>query len=116
MSGGDIYFQRRSSYFSGGCMSPSCVPVHEEYSRIHVSRDDAAAAAAAAGHRRRKLRRLLRKIVNEGKNIYGPPASFQYDAVSYSQNFDDGGHGDAQYCQQVFRDLKRPQQHVVHNK
>ncbi|KAK4426522.1 hypothetical protein Salat_1420800 [Sesamum alatum] len=94
--GGDI-FHRRTSYLSG-CMSPSCVPVHEEYSRIHIN--------SGQGHRRRRLRKLLRKIVNESRSIYGAakPLTFQYDAVSYSQNFDDGCHRDDEYprCPQLF--------------
>ncbi|KAG8384183.1 hypothetical protein BUALT_Bualt04G0091600 [Buddleja alternifolia] len=100
--GGDVV-HRRSSYLSG-CMSPSCVPVHEEYSRIHhISQDKS--------HRSRRLRRLLRKIVNESKiGIYGPAKrlSFQYDAVSYSQNFDDGSHRDHDdyaRCHQVLHDF-----------
>ncbi|CAI9766898.1 unnamed protein product [Fraxinus pennsylvanica] len=81
--GGDIN-HRRLSYFSG-CMSPSCVPVHEEYSRIHISHGN---------NKSRRLKKLLRKIVSESKSIYGPskPVTFQYDAVSYSQNFDEGLH------------------------
>ncbi|CAA3033622.1 Hypothetical predicted protein [Olea europaea subsp. europaea] len=76
--------RRRLSYFSG-CMSPSCIPVHEQYSRIHISHGN---------NRSRRLRNFLRKIVNESKSIYAPskPAKFQYDAVSYSQNFDEGLH------------------------
>ncbi|KAL0381465.1 UNVERIFIED_CONTAM: hypothetical protein Sangu_0210800 [Sesamum angustifolium] len=87
--GGDI-FHRRPSYLSG-CMSPSCVPVHEEYSRIHIN--------SGQGHRSRRLRKLLRKIVKESRSIYGAPKplTFQYDAVSYSQNFDDGCHRDDEY-------------------
>ncbi|KAL2241460.1 UNVERIFIED_CONTAM: hypothetical protein Sindi_0787200 [Sesamum indicum] len=110
--GGD-FVHRRSSYLSS-CMSPSCVPVHEEYSRIDISSTD------DKSHRSRRLRKLLRKIVNESKSIYfGPtkPLSFQYDAVSYSQNFDDGCHKDDESgrCQPVFQDF-RWRQHVVHNK
>ncbi|KAL1537000.1 hypothetical protein AAHA92_29565 [Salvia divinorum] len=82
---------RRPSYLIG-CMSPSCVPVHEEYSRIPGGR----------GHRGgKRLRRLIRKILSESKSLYGAPKplTFQYDAVSYSQNFDDGCHrGDDDYA------------------
>ncbi|KAG8373800.1 hypothetical protein BUALT_Bualt11G0062800 [Buddleja alternifolia] len=104
---GGATFHRRSSYLSG-CMSPSCVPVHEEYTRVQISHDESL--------RRRRLRKLLRKIVNESKSIYGPPkpVSFQYDAVSYSQNFDEGCHRDDE-CQQVFQDFRWPR-NVVHNK
>ncbi|KZV42269.1 hypothetical protein F511_13368 [Dorcoceras hygrometricum] len=88
--------QRRSSYFSG-CMSPSCVPVHEEYTRIHIGHADKV-------QRSRRLRKLLRDIVNDSKiSIYRPakPAKFQYDAVSYSQNFDDGGDEYGHYVQMI---------------
>lgn len=106
--GGDIIHRR--SYYLSGCMSPSCVPVHEEYARIPISGHD------KSQHRNRRLRKLLRKIVNESKSIYGPakPITFQYDAVSYSQNFDEGCHKEDQYlsCQQIVR----WRQHVVHDK
>ncbi|KAK4346732.1 hypothetical protein RND71_033071 [Anisodus tanguticus] len=41
-------------------------------------------------------RKLLKKLMNECKNVYGKQKrlKFQYDAVSYSQNFDEGGHKD----------------------
>ncbi|PIN07702.1 hypothetical protein CDL12_19728 [Handroanthus impetiginosus] len=105
--GGDT-FQRRPSYISG-CMSPSCVPVHEEYSRIHINQDE-------KGHRSRRLRKLLRKIVNEGRSIYGSPKrlTFQYDAVSYSQNFDDGCHRDDEY--KMSHDFRWQRKQVLHNK
>ncbi|KAK8488006.1 hypothetical protein V6N13_029003 [Hibiscus sabdariffa] len=80
--------RRRSSYLCGGyMMSPSCFPVHEEmeYSRIHYCSSDE--------KRRRRWRNLLRRLVRS--SIYGskaPPLSFHYDAVSYSQNFDEGCH------------------------
>ncbi|KAL3637753.1 hypothetical protein CASFOL_018201 [Castilleja foliolosa] len=110
--GGETFWRRSSSL--SGCMSPSCVPVHEEYSRIHTANQDKT-------HRNRRLRKLLRRIVDEGTCIYGPApkhSTFQYDAVSYSQNFDDGCHRDetahAPY-QRVSLDLKWRQE-VVHNK
>lgn len=89
MGGGDVLY-RRPSYLTS-CMSPSCVPVHEDYSRITPSLDK------GCGLRNRRLRKLLRKIVNESKiTIMGQhkPQNFQYDALSYSQNFDDGCHRD----------------------
>ncbi|PIN21396.1 hypothetical protein CDL12_05899 [Handroanthus impetiginosus] len=106
--GGD-FTHRRSSYLYG-CLSPSCVPVHEDYSRIHHEKS----------HRYRRLRRLLRKIVNESKiSIYGTskPITFQYDAVSYSQNFDEGCHRDDEYprSHQLFHDFSWRQQ-VIHMK
>ncbi|XVE86898.1 hypothetical protein DITRI_Ditri18aG0072600 [Diplodiscus trichospermus] len=83
--------RRRSSCFSG-CyrMSPSCFPVHEEmeYTRIYY--------CSSSDKRRRRWRNLLRRLVRDGKScIYGSkPLSFHYDAVSYSQNFDEGCHHD----------------------
>ncbi|KAL4582411.1 hypothetical protein LXL04_006960 [Taraxacum kok-saghyz] len=74
---------RRSSYFSV-CMSPSCVPVDEQYTRIKSPR--------TAGnhhhhhhhhHQRRKLKKLMNKVVEESKkSIYGSskPLVFRYDA------------------------------------
>uniref|UniRef100_A0A5B7CB05 Uncharacterized protein n=1 Tax=Davidia involucrata TaxID=16924 RepID=A0A5B7CB05_DAVIN len=96
---------RRSSYFSG-CMSPSCVPVHEEYSRIHHH-------LPSAKNGGRRWRKLLKRLVRESKSIYGSkPLTFQYDAESYSQNFDEGLHKE-EYgrCPQVFREFRW---HVVH--
>ncbi|KAL7605865.1 hypothetical protein Lser_V15G19880 [Lactuca serriola] len=84
---------RRSFYFSA-CMSPSCVPVDEQYTRIKSTRSD------NHHHQRRKLKKLMNKVVEESKkSIYGSskPLVFHYDAVSYSQNFDEGNHGDDFY-------------------
>ncbi|KAL7190793.1 hypothetical protein ACSBR2_022971 [Camellia fascicularis] len=94
---------RRSSYFSG-CMSPSCVPVHEEYSRIRlppIGGDD--------NHRNRRWRKIIKKLVKESKNIYGSnkPPTFQYDAISYSQNFDEGSHKEElNRCPQGIREIR----------
>ncbi|KAJ0494239.1 hypothetical protein HanRHA438_Chr12g0562741 [Helianthus annuus] len=76
---------RRSSYFSG-CMSPSCVPVHEQYTRVNRS---------TRTRWSQKWRNLINKVIRESKkSIYvsPKPLTFRYDAVSYSQNFDDGTH------------------------
>ncbi|KAL2527869.1 uncharacterized protein Fot_20470 [Forsythia ovata] len=104
--GGDI-INWQSTYFSG-CMSPSCVSVHEEYSRINTTNHD--------GNRSRRLRKLLRKLVKDSKSIYGSskPLTFQYDAVSYSQNFDDGCHKD-EYALHVHQHLFRDFRWNVHN-
>ncbi|XVF61472.1 hypothetical protein PTKIN_Ptkin08bG0132100 [Pterospermum kingtungense] len=72
-------------------MSPSCFPVHEEmeYARINYC------SSSSSDKRRRRWRNLLRRLVRDGKSsIYGSskPLSFHYDAVSYSQNFDEGCH------------------------
>ncbi|KAJ9562218.1 hypothetical protein OSB04_007378 [Centaurea solstitialis] len=80
---------RRSSYFSG-CMSPSCVPVDEQYTRIKSS-----GRGGADRQTRRRWRKLMNKMVEESKrSIYGSskPLEFGYDALSYAQNFDDGNH------------------------
>ncbi|XP_057965496.1 uncharacterized protein LOC131156062 [Malania oleifera] len=86
---------RRPSYFSG-CVSPStsCLPVHDEYSRIRIG----SGSGGGGGGCRRRWKNLLKRLVRESKSIYGSkPLTFQYDAVSYSQNFDDGCHDDACY-------------------
>ncbi|GFP91441.1 hypothetical protein PHJA_001288100 [Phtheirospermum japonicum] len=103
---------RRPLYLSS-CMSPSCVPVHEEYSRIQIS----GSGAVDKSHRSRRVRKLLRKIVSESRKVYRPakPLTFQYDAVSYSQNFDEGCYRDDESApcrQQDFRWRQR----VVHKK
>ncbi|KAK4263038.1 hypothetical protein QN277_028517 [Acacia crassicarpa] len=97
----------RSSYFPGGCMtvtlspSPSsCFAVHDEvhYSRIHCCDNHDANNNHHSNHSKRgggggRWRNLLRRIMREGKTACGPKTlSFQYDPVSYSQNFDDGCH------------------------
>ncbi|GMY12050.1 DNA polymerase zeta catalytic subunit like [Fagus crenata] len=79
---------RRSSYLPGCMMSPSCFPIHEEmeYSRINCCRHN---------KRSRRWRNLLRRFVRESKSFYvSKPLSFHYDAVSYSQNFDEGCHNE----------------------
>ncbi|MBA0653770.1 hypothetical protein Goklo_020905, partial [Gossypium klotzschianum] len=91
----DLINRRRGSSYFCGCymMSPSCFPVHEEldYSRIHHC------SSGGDNRTRRRWRNLLRRLVKDGKtSLYGskPPLSFHYDAVSYSQNFDEGCHRD----------------------
>ncbi|KAE8010469.1 hypothetical protein FH972_006837 [Carpinus fangiana] len=99
----DSSTHRRSSYLSGCMMSPSCFPVHEEngYTRIHC-----------CSHSKRswRWRNLLRRFVRESKNLYGSkPLSFHYDAVSYSQNFDDGCHNNevpGRHHSVVFQDVR----------
>ncbi|PSS21187.1 DNA polymerase zeta catalytic subunit like [Actinidia chinensis var. chinensis] len=92
----------RSSYFFG-CMSPSCIPVHEEYSRIRLSSN-------STGNKSRKWQKLIKRLVRESKSIYGynKPPTFQYDAISYSQNFDEGCHKEEyQYhCPHVVREFR----------
>ncbi|KAH0696503.1 hypothetical protein KY290_013874 [Solanum tuberosum] len=82
-----IYRRPASQFYS--CMSPSCILVHDEYSRINECR------RRDSGSCRRSWRKLLKKLVNEGKNVYGKKTlTFHYDAVSYSQNFDEGCNTD----------------------
>ncbi|KAI5684381.1 hypothetical protein M9H77_05609 [Catharanthus roseus] len=105
--GGDMNVRRSSSYFSG-CMSPSCVPVHEEYSRIGSSGAHGGGDSKTIRSRRR-LKKIIKKLMNESKSIYGGsrPLTFQYDAVSYSQNFDEGCHkSDEQYPRVIFPDFR----------
>ncbi|KAK4347919.1 hypothetical protein RND71_034258 [Anisodus tanguticus] len=86
--GTDSIYRRSASQFYG-CMSPSCILVHDEYSRINECRH------RDSGSYRRSWRKLLKKLVNEGKNVYGKKTlTFHYDAVSYSQNFDEGCNKD----------------------
>lgn len=77
--------QRRPSYLSGCMIRPPCFPVQEEieYSRL-VKRQ-------GGGHR---WRNLLRKLAarDGGNKTSVKHLSFHYDAVSYSQNFDDGSY------------------------
>ncbi|XP_050206700.1 uncharacterized protein LOC126656228 [Mercurialis annua] len=74
---------RRSSCLSGCIVSsPSCFPVHEEmeYTRIHSSSKRSS----------RRWRHLIRRLVIGSLSSSSKPLSFHYDAISYSQNFDEG--------------------------
>uniref|UniRef100_A0A803QFU1 Uncharacterized protein n=1 Tax=Cannabis sativa TaxID=3483 RepID=A0A803QFU1_CANSA len=86
----------RPSYFSSCLASSTCFPLREEneYSRLHY-------CAAPHGGRRRgwRWRSFLWRLVRNNKiglcgsmNHHHKPISFHYDAVSYSQNFDEGCH------------------------
>ncbi|KAE8676585.1 putative beta-glucosidase [Hibiscus syriacus] len=94
----DLISCRRRALSCFSCsymMPPSCFTVQEEmeYSRIHRCSS------------RRRWKNLLRILVRDGKNgVYGSkPLSFYYDAVSYSQNFDEGCHRqESGHYQQVF--------------
>ena len=79
--------QIRPSYISNCMMSPPCFPVPNEfqYSKIHYS----------PIKRKWRWRNLLRKFLRERKILCRhKQISFQYDPVSYSQNFDEGCHLD----------------------
>ncbi|GMI64070.1 hypothetical protein HRI_000076300 [Hibiscus trionum] len=102
----DLINRRRRFSHLCGCymMSPSCFPVHEEmeYSRIDY--------CSSGDKRRRRWRNLLRRLVRDGKSsLYGskaPPLSFHYDAVSYSQNFDEGCHSEESgHRRRVFQEV-----------
>ncbi|ESW30326.1 hypothetical protein PHAVU_002G143700 [Phaseolus vulgaris] len=80
---------QRSSYMPGCMMSPSCLPIHNEfqYSRIKY--------CSNPRKRVRRWRNILRRFMRESKTLCrSKPMSFQYDPVSYSQNFDEGCHLD----------------------
>ncbi|XP_068328097.1 uncharacterized protein [Pyrus communis] len=82
----DVIDHHRKS-FSRCLMSPSCFPVQEEmeYARIR---------SCSQRKRSPRWRNLLRRLLSDrGRSICGSKTrSFQHDAVSYSQNFDDGCH------------------------
>ncbi|KAJ0535024.1 hypothetical protein HanIR_Chr09g0426201 [Helianthus annuus] len=68
--------------------SQSSVSDHEEYSWTD------------SGLRRSKWKKLMKKVIEGSKkSIYGSskPLKFQYDAVSYSLNFDEGNYCDEYY-------------------
>ncbi|KZV48907.1 hypothetical protein F511_09695 [Dorcoceras hygrometricum] len=79
---GDIVRRRRRGSDISVCVSLSCAPTDEDYSRIQKPHDKCPKI---------NLNILLRKLLRE-IGIYGgrKRITFQYDAVSYSQNFDDG--------------------------
>ncbi|KAL4568838.1 hypothetical protein LXL04_024455 [Taraxacum kok-saghyz] len=80
---------RRPSYFSD-CLSPACVPAHKQYTLINGGTH-----SSDSDRWRRKLRKLISTVIRESKkSVYGSPKplTFRYDAVSYSQNFDEGTH------------------------
>jgi len=86
----DLTMTRSSSYMPGCMMSPSCLPIHSEfqYSRIHY-------CSSSPRKRVRRWRNILRRFMRESKTLCrSKPVSFQYDPVSYSQNFDEGCHLD----------------------
>ncbi|KAI3699489.1 hypothetical protein L2E82_43845 [Cichorium intybus] len=98
---------RRSSYFSG-CLSPSCLPAHEQYTLINGGTH-----SSGCNRWRRRWRKLINTVIRESKkSIYGSskPLTFRYDAVSYSQNFDEGTQRCEYYdhhghrCSQVLRE------------
>ncbi|KAL9229524.1 hypothetical protein vseg_004982 [Gypsophila vaccaria] len=98
-----------SLYFSKCLMSPTCyIPKHDDYSRLPPPPESG--VGATSSHRSRRLwHKLLRRLLKESnKCIYRScsfnnnnkikgscvraPVTFHYDAISYSQNFDEGCH------------------------
>nr|KAJ0211533.1 hypothetical protein LSAT_V11C400217880 [Lactuca sativa] len=71
--------------------------------------EDCTQINSSGGRRSRKWRKFMKKVIEGSKkSIYGSskPLIFQYDAVSYSLNFDEGKHSDENYmygsrCSQV---------------
>ncbi|KAJ0535019.1 hypothetical protein HanIR_Chr09g0426151 [Helianthus annuus] len=71
------------------CSSLSSVSDQEEYSWINNGL-----------RRSSKWKKMMKKVIKGSrKTIYGSskPLNFQYDAVSYSLNFDEGNHSDYYY-------------------
>ncbi|MED6218362.1 hypothetical protein PIB30_026055 [Stylosanthes scabra] len=91
-----------SSSFSSSymMMSPSCCfPIQNEfqYSRIHHFSNTTSCCCSSSPMKRRRgwrWRSILRRLMRESKTSLicrsNKPVSFQYDPVSYSQNFDEG--------------------------
>ncbi|CBI25707.3 hypothetical protein VitviT2T_010790 [Vitis vinifera] len=96
----DLTAHRCSSHFSGCIPSSPCFHGPEDYSRLRI--------CSRGRNRSQRLRNIIKRIMREGKSIYGSkPLTFQYDAVSYSQNFDDGCHKEEYgHCSQVLRDFR----------
>ncbi|THU70663.1 hypothetical protein C4D60_Mb08t27340 [Musa balbisiana] len=68
------------------CMaSPSWFPLQRGHSRFHLLR------RTVGLERSRSWRNLLKRLLKEGRSMYGSKQlNFGYDADSYSKNFDDG--------------------------
>ncbi|KAL6012704.1 hypothetical protein ACLOJK_003193 [Asimina triloba] len=69
--------------------SPSWFPIGNDYSRFHLLSSSSSSSSCSRAPIR--WRYLLRKLFRDSKAICrSKPLTFQYDVVSYSQNFDDG--------------------------
>nr|KAJ0211840.1 hypothetical protein LSAT_V11C400217960 [Lactuca sativa] len=72
------------------CTSASSLSDQEDCTQIN----------SGSVRRSRNWRKLMKKVIEGSKkSIYGSskPLIFQYDAVSYSLNFDEGTHDDKYY-------------------
>ncbi|CAO2828709.1 unnamed protein product [Amaranthus hypochondriacus] len=90
-----------SLYLSKCLMSPTCcIPSHEEYARLPPPRPPSNGGRGGGNNRSRRLwRKLLWRLMRESNNcinnnnkVRSPTLTFKYDAISYSQNFDEGFH------------------------
>ncbi|KAK6923871.1 hypothetical protein RJ641_010071 [Dillenia turbinata] len=108
----DLTGPRRPSYFPSCLASPrTCFTSNnEDYSRIHVRGNK----NSNTNKSRLFWRKLVKRIVRESKSIYGSkPLTLNYDAVSYSKNFDEGCHTDdsrrfgARVCRSFRRDFHK---------
>ncbi|PON38877.1 hypothetical protein PanWU01x14_309030 [Parasponia andersonii] len=100
-------------YFSGCLTSPTCFPLREEieYSRLHFCATTHGGRRSGRWRWRSFLWRLVRdsKIGLCGSINHHKPISFHYDAVSYSQNFDEGCHVNEENRRRslaVYRDVR----------
>ena len=65
--------------------SPSWFPLQRGHSRFHLL------SRTVGLERSRSWRDLLKRLLKEGRSMYGSKQlNFGYDADSYSKNFDDG--------------------------
>ncbi|EXC03913.1 hypothetical protein L484_016119 [Morus notabilis] len=85
--------RRGTPSYLPGCMTPpTCFPIHEEMEYTRLGH------RGGSSRRNRRWRSFLWRLVRDSKNMgfCGIPnqksISFNYDAVSYSQNFDEGCH------------------------
>ncbi|CAA7034676.1 unnamed protein product [Microthlaspi erraticum] len=101
-----ITSRRRPAYSTGRCLNlpSSCLSlIHAETEYARIS-DHNNKKTSSSPRLRTLLRRLL--LVRSYGSVNTKPKTFHYDAVSYSQNFDDG-FSLRDDDRRVFRDLQR---------